>query len=121
MNSKDIKPIFKKPIKIDGSCLLLVGPIGTFFSRLSQYFEKNNVKHFKVLFPLHEYGFKKERIIKYSYDIKFFKLFLKDLLLKKKIKHIFMYGNVLIPHKQALELVMNLKRKGYILELIFLN
>ncbi len=112
MNSKDIRPIFKEPIKIEGSCLLLVGPIGTFFSRLSQYFEKNNVKHFKVLFPLHEYGFKKEIIIKYSDDIKFFKLFLKNFILKKKIKHIFMYGNVLIPHKQCLELVDELKKEG---------
>ena len=28
--NKKIRPIFKKQIKIEGPCLLLVGPIGTF-------------------------------------------------------------------------------------------
>tara|TARA_B100000886_G_scaffold304669_1_gene236047 strand:- start:239 stop:1471 length:1233 start_codon:yes stop_codon:yes gene_type:complete len=112
MNSKVISPIFKAKVKIKGPCLLLVGPIGTFFARLSQYFEKNNVKNYKVLFPLHEYGFPDSKVIKYSNEIKYFKSFLKDLIYKKEIKHIFMYGNVLIPHRQALELVEELKKEG---------
>ena len=32
--------------------------------------------------------------------------------IKKNIKHIFMYGNVLIPHKQALSLCNELGKKG---------
>ena len=112
MKHKKIRPIFKNAIKIEGTCLLLVGPIGTFFARLSDYFEINHVKNYKILFPLHEYGFQKSRIIKYADEIKFFKSFLKDLILKKNIKHIFMYGNVLIPHRQALELAAEIKEEG---------
>ena len=112
MNSKDIEPIFKGKITIEGPCLLLVGPIGTFFARLSQYFANNNVKNYKILFPLHEYGFPRSRVIRFPHEIRFFKLFLRDILIKKNIKHIFMYGNVLIPHKQTLELVDELKKEG---------
>ena len=106
------RPIFKKKVLIEGNCLFLMGPIGTFFARLSNFLEKNNVKTFKILFPLHEFGFPKSRLIKYSQDISFFKEFLKKLIIEKKIKHIFMYGNVLIPHKQALDLVEQLSLEG---------
>ncbi len=114
MNSKYIRPKFKRKIKIVGPCLFLVGPIGNFFSRLSNYFEKNNVKTYKINFPLYEYGFSKKSKIKYSNDISEFKEFLEETIIKKKIKHIFMYGNVLIPHKQALTLCAELDRKGYL-------
>ena len=106
------KPIFKEKVLIEGNCLFLIGPIGTFFARLSKFFEKNNVETFKISFPLYEFGFPRSRLIKYSQDIVFFKDFLKKVLIEKKIKHIFMYGNVLIPHKQALELVEELSLEG---------
>ena len=104
-------PIFRQKVLIEGNCLLLMGPIGTFFARLSNFLEKNNVKTFKISFPLHEYGFPKSRVINYSQDIEFFKDFLKKIIIQKNIKHIFMYGNVLIPHKNALELVDELKKE----------
>ena len=108
---KDLtQPIFKK-ITIQGSCLFLIGPIGTFLPRLLKYLDDNNVETYKVLFPLHEYGFPKSKIIRYSEDIVYFKEFLRKLY-RKKIKHIFMYGNVLIPHRQAIELVEILKAEG---------
>ncbi len=115
MTIQNNRPIFKKKILIEGSVLLLIGPLGTFFSRLSNYLEKNNVRTYKINFPLYEYGFSKNSTIKYEDDISQFKEFLEEIIIKKKIKHIFMYGNVLIPHKQALTLCDELERKGYLI------
>ena len=106
------EPFFKKKVLIEGNCLFLMGPIGTFFARLSNYLEENNVRTYKILFPLHEYGFNQSRIIKYDQNINYFKKFLSKTLINYEIKHIFMYGNVLIPHKQALDLVKELKTEG---------
>ena len=106
------RPFFKKRVLIEGNCLFLMGPIGTFFARLSNYLEENNVRTYKILFPLHEYGFNQSRIIKYDQNINYFKKFLSKTLINYEIKHIFMYGNVLIPHKQALDLVQELKIEG---------
>ena len=71
--------------------------------------EENNIKTYKISFPLYEYGFPKSRLIKFHQDINFFKNYLKKILIDKEIKHIFMYGNVFIPHRQALALVEELK------------
>ena len=103
------KPIFRKKVLIEGNCLFLVGPIGTFFARLANYLENNNIKTYKISFPLYEYGFPKSRLIYYSKDINSFKESLKKIIITKEIKHIFMYGNVLIPHRQALDLVKELE------------
>ena len=105
-------PIFTSKIKIKGPCLFLIGPIGTFFARLSNFLEKNDVKTYKILFPLHEYGFPKSRVIKYSSNINFFEEFLRETIIKYKIRHIFMYGNVVIPHRKAIDLVEELNKKG---------
>ena len=61
-----------------------MGPIGTFFSRLSNYFEENNVRTYKISFPLYEYGFPKSRLIKFHKDIYLFKNFLKKIIIEKK-------------------------------------
>ena len=126
MISNNKRPIFKKKVLIEGNCLFLIGPIGTFFARLSRYLEDNQVRTYKILFPLHEYGFSKSKIIKYDQDIGKFKQFLSKTIINYEIKHIFMYGNVLIPHKQALELVKELNVKGinvktHIFELGYFN
>ena len=63
------RPLFRKKVLIEGNCLFLVGPIGTFFARFSDYLENNNIRTYKILFPLHEYGFSQSRIIKYDQDI----------------------------------------------------
>ncbi len=112
MKNNLLRPVFKKKVKILGPCLFLVGPIGTFFSRLSIYLEKKDVKTYKILFPLHEYGFPKAKSIIYSKKIIYFKDFLRKIILEKEIKHIFMYGNVLIPHRQAIDLVEELKSEN---------
>ena len=111
MIPKDKRPYFRKKIFIEGNCLFLIGPIGTFFARLSNYLEKNNVRTYKISFPLYEYGFPKSILIKFHQDIYLFKNFLKKILIDKEIKHIFMYGNVLIPHREALSLVEELKKE----------
>ena len=111
MSSDNVLPVFRRKLKIQGNCLFLMGPIGTFFARLSNFLEKNNVRTYKVLFPLHEFGFPKSRIIKYSDNIQFFKDFLREIIIKHKIKHIFMYGNGVIPHRHALDLVTDLNKK----------
>ena len=105
------RPFFRKKVLIEGNCLFLIGPIGTFFARLSNYLEENNVRTYKISFPLYEYGFPKSRLIKFHQEINLFKKYLKKFLIDKEIKHIFMYGNVLIPHKQALQLVEELKKE----------
>ena len=112
MKEKIIRPTFKRKIKIKGPVLFLMGPIGTFFSRLSLNLNKKEIKTFKISFPLYEFGFSKSQRIFFNKDITEFKEFLKQVVLKKEIKHIFMYGNVLIPHRQALDLVQELKQEG---------
>ena len=59
MSSDNVLPVFRRKLKIQGNCLFLMGPIGTFFARLSNFLEKNNVRNYKVLFPLHEFCFTK--------------------------------------------------------------
>ncbi len=115
MTKKKNIPIFKKKISIEGSVIFLMGPIGTFFSRVASFLEKNDIKTFKISFPLYEYGFKKSSRLTYSEDIYQFKEFLEKIIIKENIKHIFMYGNVLIPHKQALKLCEELNRKGHVI------
>ena len=84
MIPQDRRPIFKKKVLIVGNCLFLVGPIGTFFARLSNYLEQNNVRTYKISFPLYEYGFPKSRLIKYDKNNSLFKNFLKKIIIDKK-------------------------------------
>ena len=112
MNTDISRPQFKKKIRINGPVLFLMGPIGTFFARLSNYFERKNIKTYKISFPLFEYGFPRDRRIFFNKEIIHFKEFLRDILIEKEIKHIFMYGNVLIPHQYALEMLDELNKDG---------
>ena len=112
MNIESKRPLFKKKIKINGSVLFLIGPIGTFFPRLSKYLDKKNIKNYKISFPLFEFGFPRNKRINFDKDIKYFPEFLEKLVIEKNIKHIFMYGNVLIPHCDALDLVIKLNKNG---------
>ena len=91
MKDEIIRPTFKSKIKIEGSVLFLMGPIGSFFSRLSSYLAKKEIKTYKISFPLYEFGFSKSKRIYFNKDILSFKEFLKQVILKKEIKHIFMY------------------------------
>ncbi len=110
-----MKPISYKTLNIHiyGPTLLLHGPIGLFFSRFYNYLNNNNVEAYKIMFPLKEFGFKKNKCVYFSKDITMFKSFIKDFIITYNIKHIFMYGNVLIPHKDAIDVVNELNRIGY--------
>ena len=107
----------KLKISIDGSVLLLVGPIGSFFSRFYRYLKNKNINVYKVSFPLYEFGFDKKDRIFYNQNVNEFNQFLLDAIFKHNIRHIFMYGNVLIPHKIALSVVNLLRNNGYNIDL----
>ena len=111
MNKNKIKQLGR--IKtINGPVLFLMGPIGTYFSRLCNYLEKENIKSYKVVFPLKEFGFKKHQRIHFNHDMKYFKDFLLKVIEERKIRHIFMYGDILIPHKIAIETCNALRNRG---------
>jgi len=44
-------------VEIKGPVLLLMGPIGLFFSRFYHYLRDCGIPAFKVEFPLYEFGF----------------------------------------------------------------
>ncbi|MBK17120.1 MAG: hypothetical protein CMK49_03785 [Prochlorococcus sp. SP3034] len=113
MNKENRNIIGGRQIEINGSVLLLIGPIGTFFSRLSKFLKSKNINTYKILFPYKEYGFKKNQIIKFNEEMNSFKLFLLKVIEEKKIRHIFMYGDVIIPHQIAIETCIALRKKGY--------
>jgi capsular polysaccharide export protein len=97
------------PVKISGPVLLLMGPIGCFFSRFSTYLESQGVPVYKLSFPLHEFGFESHQRINFSEPMEKFGPFLKQTLLDKDIHHIFMYGDFIDPHKIALDVVQELR------------
>ncbi len=101
-----------RQIKLNGHVLLLIGPIGTFFSRLCNYLESKNVQTYKIMFPYIEFGFKKYQTIKFTNKIEHFEQFLVEVIKEKNIKHIFMYGNILIPHKIAIKTCKRLSSEG---------
>ena len=45
----------------------------------------NELRTYKILFPLHEYGFSRSRIIRYDQDINIFKDFSRSSLLVVKV------------------------------------
>ena len=97
-----------KTIAIDGPVLLLMGPIGTFFSRLANHLEQRGVPVTKVCFPLHEFGFAAHQRVVFAEPMDTFQPFLRSLILERGIRHIFMYGDFIDPHRLAIELVQRM-------------
>ena len=83
--------------------------------------EKNNIRTYKISFPLYEYGFPKSRLIKFHQDISLFKNFLKKIIIDKENKAYFHVWKCFIPHREALSLVEELKKEDIQSILIFLN
>jgi capsular polysaccharide export protein len=98
-------------VAIEGPVLLLIGPIGTFFARLADHFEHRGVAVTKISFPLHEFGFKSHQRVSYSDSMEAFPSFLRSLILERGIRHIFMYGDFIDPHRLAIEVVQQLNRE----------
>jgi len=95
-------------VGIEGPVLLLMGPIGSFFSRLARHLETRGVPVWKVSFPLHEFGFRGDQRIVYDGGMDVFKDFLRGVIEEKRIRHLFMYGDFIDPHRIAIDLVRDL-------------
>lgn len=104
-------------VEVRGPALLLFGPIGTFFSRLADHLQNQGIETYKVAFPLHEFGFQHRNRILFQGSCKHdFRQFLKELIIKKGIEHVFMYGDFIIPHKIAIEVGEELREQGVAVE-----
>lgn len=91
-----------------------MGPLGIFFSRFARYLESQSVEVYKISFPLHEFGFSRRQRIPFDGDIQAdFYEFLRKAVLEKEIRHIFMYGDFIDPHKIAIGLCAELRKNGF--------
>jgi capsular polysaccharide export protein len=101
-----------KSIPILGPVLLLMGPLGVFFSRFAHHLEQRGVPVFKVGFPLHEFGFSPHQRVSFAGGMEDFQPFLRALILEKGIRHLFMYGDFIDPHRLAIDLVRNMNEEA---------
>jgi capsular polysaccharide export protein len=90
-------------VQIEGPVLLLMGPIGLFFARFSRYLRGCGIPVTKVAFPLREFGFPAEVRVPFDGSMEEWRPFLRQLLAERGIRHIFMYGDFIIPHRIAIE------------------
>ncbi len=82
-----------------------MGPLGSFFARLAAYLEARGVPVWKVSFPLHEFGFPSHQRLAYAGPMAEFRSFLLKEIDSKGIRHLFMYGDFIDPHRIAIDLV----------------
>jgi capsular polysaccharide export protein len=87
-----------------------MGPIGSFFSRLASHLEKQGVPVWKVSLPLHEFGFPSERRLRFQGPMEDFAAFLQAQIETKGIRHLFMYGDFIDPHRIAIDLIQKLNQ-----------
>ena len=59
-------PAMGTPLPITGPVLLLMGPLGLFFARLSRYLEAHGIAVYKLALPLHEFGFRPNQRLPFS-------------------------------------------------------
>ncbi|MFN9660572.1 MAG: 1-acyl-sn-glycerol-3-phosphate acyltransferase [Cyanobacteriota bacterium] len=85
-----------------------MGPIGLFFARLARNLERKGVPVTKVSFPLYEFGFPLHQRVFFSAGMDEFQSFLRALILERGIRHIFMYGDFIDPHRLAIDLVQQM-------------
>jgi capsular polysaccharide export protein len=94
-----------REVAIEGPVLMLMGPLGTFFARLADHLETRGANITKLSFPLHEFGFPAHQRVAYAGPMEDYKPFLRALMLERGIRHLFMYGDFIDPHRLAIELV----------------
>ncbi|WP_225875775.1 1-acyl-sn-glycerol-3-phosphate acyltransferase [Cyanobium sp. NS01] len=104
-------------IRIEGPVLLLMGPIGLFFSRLWRYLHDCGVPAYKISYPLHEFGFPRQARIPFSGSMEEWPAFLREVIQDKGIRHLFMYGDFIDPHRLAIEVAHSLNVDAYVFEL----
>ena len=108
-------------VRIEGPVLLLMGPIGLFFARFCRYLQGCGIPVSKVSFPLHEFGFPSTVRIPYRGSMQEWRPFLRQVLQEKGIRHIFMYGDFIIPHRIAIEEAHALGIEAWVFELGYLR
>lgn len=108
-------------VQIDGPVLLLMGPIGLFFSRFCSYLRGCGVSVVKVSFPLHEFGFPRDVRVPFKGSMEEWRPFLRQLLLDRGIRHIFMYGDFIIPHRVAIDEARQLGVEAWVFELGYIR
>lgn len=90
------------PVPITGPVLLLMGPLGLFFARLSRHLEARGVPVYKLSLPLHEFGFRPHQRLPYSGPPEAFPATLAAWIARHGIRHVFMYGDYITLHRHAL-------------------
>ena len=108
-------------VRIDGPVLLLMGPIGLFFARFCNYLRGCGIPVTKVAFPLREFGFSSEVTVPFRGDMEAWRPFVRHLLQDRGIRHIFMYGDFIIPHRIAIEEAQSLGIEAWVFELGYLR
>ena len=93
----------KDLVRIEGPVLLLIGPLGLFFSRVAEYLEKHGCKVYKLCIPMLEIGFSRRQRIDFDGQADEFRLFLEKTIERHGIKHIMMYGDYIPLHQAAIE------------------
>ncbi len=95
------------PVQITGPVLLLMGPLGLFFARLSRHLEAQGVPVYKLSLPLHEFGFRADQRLPYAGAPEAFPAVLAAWIGRYGIRHVFMYGDYISLHRRALEELRN--------------
>ena len=98
-----------------------MGPIGLFFARFCRYLQGCGIPVTKVAFPLREFGFPADVCVPYSKGMDSWRPFLRQLIEERGIRHIFMYGDFIIPHRIAIEEARNLGVEAWVFELGYLR
>jgi len=116
----------QRQLVIQGPVLLLVGPLGSFFARFARYLESQGVEVYKLSLPLHEFGFSQQQRLQFSQPMDQFRPFLAEQIERLGIRHLFMYGDFIDPHRIALDLCAELRQQGqaidsYVFELGYLR
>jgi len=108
-------------VQIDGPVLLLIGPIGLFFARFCNYLRGCGIPVVKVSFPLHEFGFPRDVRVPFGGSMEEWRPFLRQLLQERGIRHIFMYGDFIIPHRIAIEEAQRAGIEAWVFELGYIR
>jgi hypothetical protein len=109
-------------VKIKGPVLLLMGPFGSFFSRLADFFLAHDVPTHKIMFPLREFFPGKKRIVRfYDGPMSEWREFLAGIIAGHGIKHLLMYGDFIQPHKIAIDLANQVGVEAWVFELGYIR
>jgi capsular polysaccharide export protein len=98
-----------------------MGPIGLFFARFCNYLRGCGIPVVKVAFPLHEFGFARDVRVPFNGSMEQWRPFLRQLLVERGIRHIFMYGDFIIPHRVAIEEAQRIGIEAWVFELGYIR